>query len=140
VVFKKQIISLINYYLQIDITGVTDLDFKDAFIKKKDYIDLLTNTLQLKAVAVELLDAMLEKVSDDTERLTHLIAEGLDIPALQHSMADFHVLSKNADLKDAKADDNALRALFKAYSIINHFISRKVKTQYKLGEPILCCA
>ncbi len=129
VIFQKQILSIINYYLQLDITNI-----KGSHEKKMEYIKLRISALKLKATVVELLDAMLEKISGDTEKLTQQILEGLDIHALHYSMVDFLILKDDEDLIEQKADDNASRALFKTYSVINQLASSETSTGSKIGE------
>ena len=103
VIFNKQIVSMINYYLQIDITSI------EPEREKLSDPPLRKNALVLKATVVELLEVMLEKVSSDTEELTHQIADGLDIRALHFSLHDFYVLKDDEDLKHEEADDDASR-------------------------------
>ena len=131
VIFTTQILSLINFYLQIDITKIfNDENFS---MDKKKIVKLRINALKLKAAVVDLLEAMLEKVSIDTDRLTLQIAEGLDSRALQYSMVDFFTLKDDKELKVAEEDDNALRALFTTYSVIKYLTSSEANTASKFG-------
>ena len=142
VIFKKQIVSMINYFLQIDITNIkleeieeNELSSDPSALKKqkeakKEYIILRSNMLKLKAAVVELLEVMLEKVSSETEKLTQQIAERLNIRALHLSMLDFDSLQDDQDLKDRQDNDNALRALFKTYSVINSLISSQAGSEF----------
>ena len=135
VIFQKQILSTINFILQLDITEIKPPDDKPVTTDmKKEYIKVRINALKLKAAVVELLEAMLERVTSDTEKLTRQIAEGLDNRALQYSMIDFLVLKDDKDLKDKEADDNAQRALFKTYSVINHLISSEGSEKSKFSK------
>lgn len=74
--------------------------------------------LKLKASVVSLLEVMLERVDDRTEQLAKQITDVLDIRALQYTMLDFFALKDDKHVKKSKADDNAIRALFKTYSVI----------------------
>ena len=146
VIFQKQILSIINFFLQIDITNIK-LDKKEEqkYSKtgleemKKIYTDLRIDALKLKAAVVELLEAMLERVCTGTEKFTHQITEGLDIQALHYSLVDFLILKDDEDLKKREEDDNALRALFKTYSVINHLIASDTCAGSKFGKVIPAC-
>lgn len=122
VIFQKQIVSIINYFLQIDITKIES----DVELRKKG--------LELKASAVELLEVMLENVSSKTKDLSRQITGGLDIHALHWSMVDFYILKDDEGLIQEKYDDNATRALFKTYSIIKHLIYNEVSSHTSLGK------
>lgn len=134
VIFNEQIVSMINYYLQIDITNIKINHGEQSDDLKKEYIELRIKALKLKASIVNLLEVMLEKVSGATEKLTLQIAEGLDIHALHFTLWDFYMLKDDKDLKDKEADDNASRAMFKTYSVINHLIDSE--TGYEFGKSI----
>ena len=77
-------------------------------------------SVNLKSSAVELLEAMLEETSSQTCDLAKEITSSLDLAAIYDTMGDFYELMKAADVKEAGYDDNAERALFKAYHIIVH--------------------
>ena len=136
VIFESRIIGLINYFLQIDITdinfhesanyGLTKGQRKD---KKQELIKLRIDGLQLKASVIELLEVMLEDISSESDQLTRKISEGLDISALHFTMVDFYALMDDGDLKRERFEDNAVRALFKSYSIIRHLIYKEVTCQ-----------
>ena len=139
-ILQQQILPIINYYLQIDITNINfnvdeteEKKCSQSDLKEKS-VRLRCDVLKLKAAVVELLEVMLEKVSSETERLTFQIAEGLDVTALQYSMVDFLILKDDEDLKEKKSDDNAQRALFKTYSVISHLASSGANTASQFSK------
>lgn len=137
VIFHKQILSIINFFLQIDITSIAlDKEYSEDDLKemKKKYTDLRSDALKLKAAVVELLEAMIERVSMGTEKFTLQITEGLDIQALHYSLVDFFILKDDEELKKKEVDDNALRALFKTYSVIKHLIFCDQSAKFRLGK------
>ena len=144
-VFNANIISVINYALQIDITKIkgagrfgrsvnetvvsaiydpaTDLERSSDQKKAKiDYVTLRKMALEMKAKVVQLLDALLEEISNKSSTLSHQIAEGLDVAALHRSMLDFYILKSDPDLIRLHYEDNASRALFDSYKIIQHLV------------------
>ena len=143
VVFNSNIISVINYVLQIDITKIKGarrfgsssnttvisqvsdvVDFEDDSKKKRakiDHVLLRKMALEMKASTVQLLDALLEDINK-TSKLSHQIADGLDVSALHQSMLDFYILKSDSDLVRLEYDDNASRALFDSYKIIMHLV------------------
>lgn len=129
VTFNQDIMSIINFVLQMDIASIADIDMDDGD-------KLLIMALELKASTVELLEAMLEKIDTRTEKLTREVSDGLDIRALHWSMVDFYRLKDNAHLKHKEYDDNAIRALFKSYSIIRDLEESKVTIKENLSEFI----
>ncbi len=156
VVFNANVVSVINYVLQIDITkirgsgrfgrnenttvitDVAELDsigtHQDTKEKNIDYIQLRKLAFQMKASAVELLDALLEEISNKTSKLSQQIAEGLDITALHWSMLDFYILKGDQDLIRLEIDDNAYRALFDSYRIIMHLVDIGIAPLETLSE------
>ena len=74
--------------------------------------------LKVKASTVQLLDVMLEEISNKSHKLCRLISEGLDISGVHQSMLDFYILKSDPDLIRLKYDDNAYRAMFCSYKII----------------------
>lgn len=154
-IFNIQIISSINFILQIDITKIkgqskfsrqvnmavitnySDLDSigneNDRKKAKIDYLDLRKKGLELKSSAVELLGIMLEEVSIHTKSLSVQIAGGLDIHALHWSMVDFFELKDDRDLIQEEYADNATRALLKTYSIIRHLMDSGSTSQESLS-------
>ena len=132
VIFQQQIVSIINYFLQIDITEIKSKIEPDNKLEK-EYTELRKKGLELKASAVELLEVMLENVSPKTKDLSRQITGGLDIHALHWSMVDFFILKDDEELIKAEYDDNATRALFKTYSIIKHLIYNEVTSLTSLG-------
>ena len=148
VTFNENIVSVINFVLQIDITKikkakqtltvVTNFDeFPSSTSQSKlDYPYLRQLALEMKASAVQLLDALLEEISNTTSKLTHQIFEGLDIHALHWSMLDFFVLKNDPDLVKLQSDDNAYRALFDSYRIIMHLVDSGVASLEKLSKNL----
>ena len=156
VIFNSQIISTINYILQMDIskirgqsrfhrasnTTVISNQYDLESIGRRscqrksniDYVDLRKNALELKSYAVELLVIMLEEVSIHTKSLTVQIAGGLDIHALHWSMVDFYILKNDKDLIRIMFDDNASRSLFKTYTIFQQLIDREAAPAEKLSK------
>ena len=144
VVFNANVVSVLNYILQIDISNIRgsgrfgqrenttvitnhiELDYigADDQINQQsvDFVQLRRLALQMKASAVELLGALLEEISKETSKLSQQIAEGLDIAALHWSMLDFYILKGDQDLIRLEIDDNAYRALFDSYRIIMHLV------------------
>lgn len=150
VIFNENIISVINFVLQIDITKIksskncvttiSNLDSGDCNQgknKKTNYILLRNMALEMKASAVQLLDALLEEICMKTSNLSQLVAEGLDIHALHWSMLDFYTLKSDPDLVIIQADDNAERALFGTYRIFMHLVDRGVATLDSLGKLLI---
>lgn len=113
-IFRNQIVSIINYYLQIEIT---DKD-TGVIVEKLSSMPLYIDVLKLKEVVVGLLEAMFEETSKEATKLTHNVASRLEIKPLLFSLSDFYVLKDDKQVKENEVDDNARRALFKAYSII----------------------
>ena len=157
VIFDKNIMSVINYILQIDITGIrgskrfgpqvnttviTNFSDIDAISSEKqqsnfqisDYVELRKMGVTLKASAVELLEVMLEVISSQTKTLSQQIAGGLDIGALHSSMVDFFVLKSDKDLIRDKSDRIALRGLFKSYNSLMHLVDNGVRTLERLSK------
>ncbi len=144
VIFNANVVSAINYVLQIDITKIrgsrrfgrnenttvvtsaAELDSigtnQETNEQKIDFIQLRKLALEMKSSAVELLDALLEEISNTCSKLSQQIAEGLDITALHWSMLDFYILKGDHDLIRLEIDDNAYRALFGSYKIIMHLV------------------
>ena len=134
VVFNANIISVINFILQIDITKIQKprMGSSEAATDprgmgrsptaKIDYITLRKMALVMKASSVQLLDALLEEISNKSSTLSHQIAEGLDVAALHRSMLDFFILKSDPDLARIQYEDNASRALFDSYKIIQHLV------------------
>ena len=158
VAFNKNVVSVINFVLQIDITKIKKLgkmeniamldnlpdleDLSSSYEEarnKTDYVQLRKTALEMKAAAVKLLDALLEEISNKTSELSHQIAEGLDIQALHWSMLDFFVLKSDPDLIKVQSDDNAYRALFDCYKIIMYMVDEGIApldSLSKLEHPI----
>ena len=154
VTFNENIVSVINFVLQIDITKikrqgrnenttvVSNLSAIDDLAigrsadreSKTDYVQLRAMALTMKASAVQLLDALLEEISNKTSRLSHQIAEGLDIHALHWSMLDFFVLKSDPDMIKLRNEDNAYKALFDIYKIIMHLADTGVAPLQSLSE------
>ena len=129
VIFEANIMSVLNYVLQIDITNIKDEAQEAVTISTQQesaqkYADLRKKALELKSSAVELLDVLLEEISIKPSNLSQQIAEGLDIPALHWSMLDFYALKDDPDLQHMEFDDNAYRALFVCHRIIMHMMDK----------------
>ena len=128
-IFDANVMSVINYVLQIDITNIRvhkTGEAGDCSLNSELCAELQKMALQLKASAVELLDVLLEEITSKPSNLSQQIAEGLDIPALNWSMLDFYTLKDDPDLRRMKFDDNAYRALFVCHRIIMHMADNKL--------------
>ena len=143
VTFNENIVSVINYVLQIDITKIKKQRHNTVVISntvfggnegKTDYVQLRRMALEMKAAAVQLLDALLEEISNKTSKLSHQIAEGLDIHALHWSMLDFFVLKSDPHLIKIRSEDNAYRALFDSYKIIMHLVDGGIAPRESLSK------
>ena len=132
VVFNASIVSVINYVLHIDISNLNEASNEGN--TTIDYVLLRKMALEMKASIVQLLDALLEEISNDTSRLSHLVAEGLDVSALHWSMFDFYVLKSDPDLIRLESDDNAYRALFDCYKIIMRLVDSGFAPLESLGK------
>ena len=122
-IFDANIMSVINYVLQIDITNIR---CKETDGVKCDCANIRKMALQLKASAVELLDVLLEEISIKPSNISQQIAEGLDIPALHWSMLDFYTLKDDPDLRLLEFNDNAYRALFGCHRVVMHMLDNKL--------------
>ena len=154
IAFNANVVSVINYILQIDITKVKksghrhttlvtninyQLDSKPAQKTKEpdiDYVQLRKLALEIKVAAIGLLDALLEEISNKTSKLSQQIAEGLDMNALHWSMLDFYELKGDHDLIRLEVDDNAYRALFDCYKIIMHLVDIGIAPLETLSESV----
>lgn len=139
VLFRMQILPIMNYYLQLDITDITSKSIEDNSctcikMKHKQAVLLRVQALKLKSAVVELLEAMLEKISFDNEKLTEQIAKGVSSQALHFTMVDFYKLKDDKDLREKKVDDNAYRALFKTYTVIRHLAASSPDAEAEFGE------
>ena len=81
----------------------------------------LPQSVNLKASAVELLEAMLEETSDKTKELVLEIHGGLDMPAMYDTLVDFHELMRDPEVIAESFDDEAERGLFRTYHVLVHF-------------------
>ena len=113
VVFNSNILPVINSVLHVDASSQSDQS-DDAI----DYVLLRQMALEMKASAVHLLYVLLEDISNETSKLSHIVAEGLDVSALHMSMLDFYLLKSDPDIVRLEYDDNAYRALFDSYKVI----------------------
>ena len=151
VIFNANIIAVVNFVLQINIANIKETvtldrsrnttvinNFSDITSQetttKMDYALLRQLALEMKASTVQLLDGLLEEISNKTSKLSHQIAEGLDISALHWSMLDFYMLKSDPDLIRLESDDNASRALFDSYKIIMHLVDGGFAPLEKLGK------
>ena len=142
ITFNGNIITVINYVLQIDITRIRAADHDtfdtDEGVKAKiNYVHLREMALTIKVSAVQLLDVLLEEIRKKDSNLSRQIAEGLDIHALHWSMYDFYTLKSDPDFIRIQADDNALRALFGAYKVFMNLVDRGVATFESLGKQLV---
>ena len=124
-IFNKQIMSIINYILHLDITAEVQLNLTeqteyDQATQQRMPLKLRKKALDLKSSAVELLAIMLEQTSSKTRNLARQITGGLDINAIKHCLVDFDKLSRDKELKKEEYDDNAERALFRTYHVLMH--------------------
>ena len=135
VIFEKQILSVINPILQLDISNIKSAAMPRALalhvrevahsqagsgdLDDKEAVELRKSALDLKGSAVELLEGMLEETSPKAKNLADQIAGALDVSAVQESLVDFDKLSRDEDLKKAEYEDNAERALYRSYHILH---------------------
>ena len=140
VIFYENIISAINYVLQIDITHIKAAEAMNGADQEKcidvsmDYIYLRRMALEMKGSAMQLLESMLEDISIKTTKLSYQIAEGLDIHALHWSMLDFYILKSDPDLIRLQSEDNACRGLFDGYRIIMHLVDSGASSLESLSK------
>ena len=153
VIFNKHILSIINFVLQIDISGIkppkrvghrvstaviTLFNLNDITSNTEDatldFIQLRVMGLKLKVSAIDLLDVMMEDISVKSKKLTQQIAEGLDITGLHWSMVDLFTLKDDKALILRKFEDNASRALFKAYKILMHLADTGIGSPESLSK------
>ena len=90
-----------------------------------------SQSVEMKASAVELLEVMLEKTSEKTSELVKEIAGALDIPALHDTLADFYELKDNQEVKRKGFDDEAERGLFRTYHVLVHLTDYNIPTTIK---------
>ena len=143
VIFNKQIMTIINHVLQLDITNVTVysdehlsgvMDRSDSASKKR-VLELRKKALDLKGSAVELLEVILEETSFKTKSLALQVAGGLDISAVQGCLIDFdHLAYHDDELKKEQCDDNAERALYRSYHILKRLKDFGVKDLSKINN------
>ena len=100
------------------------------------YIYILTlcshsQSVDLKASAVELLEVMLEETDKKSAELVKEVADDLDILALHDTLADFYVLMKDPDVKQKGFDDEAERGLFRTYHVLVHLKDYNIPTTIK---------
>ena len=161
VVFNANIMSVLNYVFQIDITEIKEAgqaaneitatvitnfnDLEDIAegvnnnnnttdATKVDYVELRKQGLQLKSSAVELLKIMLEKITSRTESLAHQIAGGLDVHALQWSMVDFFLLKDESGIVQQNMSEYASRALFMTYNVFMSLLDNNTTPLKSLGK------
>jgi len=164
VVFNANILSVLNYIFQIDITDIketqqltnqhtatvlTNFEALENMAEgigtdggmpnsaaKIDYIELRKGALKLKGSAVELLKVMMEKTTSKKESLVHQIAGGLDLYALQWSMVDFYVLKNDKGVTKLEMAGYATRALFITYNIFMDLHDNNARPLKALGINI----
>ena len=88
----------------------------------------LSQSVEMKESAVELLEVMSEKTSEKTSELVKEIAGALDIPALHDTLAD---LKDNQEVKHKGFDDEAERGLFRTYHVLVHLMDYNIPTTIK---------
>ncbi len=162
-VFEANIMSVLNYVFQIDITEVkgdrqsaneftatvlTNFNDLESMAEglattttsenKVDYMELRNRALQLKGTAVELLKVMLEKISSKTESLAQQIFGGLDIYALQWTMVDFYTLQDDKGIAQQHMSDFASRSLFVTYNIFMDLFDNNAAPLKTLGNKSAC--
>ena len=141
VVFDANIMSVVNYVLQIDITQIRSATSENEDVTGAQegavfYAKLRKMALELKSSAVELLDVLLEAIGVKPSNLSQQIAGGLDIPALHWSMQDFFELKDDQDLIMMEFDDNAFRALCSCHRIIMYMMDNLLAPMTTLSEHI----
>lgn len=141
VIFNTQILSVLNYILQLDLTNIkrpsvrnaqsflglhhtdeNEMSLVDQNEPQKmtavEYKELRKQALELKSSAIELLEGTLEETSSKTRELVNRLAGGLDIEALHGTMVDFCMLKSDVDLRKEEYDDNAERGMYRTYHIL----------------------
>ncbi len=143
-IFNKQIMSIINYILHLDIT--TEIPVEELNTEQTDYdqvtqqqmpLQLRKKALDLKSSAVELLTIILEETSLKMRNLARQIAGGLDINAIKHCLVDFDKLSRDRELKKEEYDDNAERALFRTYHVLMRLKDYGIETQGRFNKLVV---
>lgn len=126
ILFKKQIITVINHILLIDITDYEGHARQPLISQISSHTQSMSKStmkmraINLKGSAIELLEVMLEETSHKTEDLMQQIAGVLDVVALHDTLADFYKLKDDPDVKRMYFDDDAQRGLFRTYHILLH--------------------
>ena len=136
VVFNANIVTVINNILHIDISN---LSYQKSGTTIIDFALLRKMALEVKASTVQLLDVMLEEISNKSHKLCLLISEGLDISGLHRSMLDFYILKSDPDLIRLKYDDNAYRAMVCSYKIIMRLVDSGFASLESMSKTSWCC-
>ncbi len=63
---------------------------------------------------------MTEETNDKTKELVAEVYVALDIPAVHDTLADFHELMNDTEVKRQGFDDEAERGLFRTYNVLVH--------------------
>ena len=92
---------------------------------------LTSQSVNLKASAVELLEVMLEQTSDKSSELAEEISGSLNIAALHDTLADFYELMNDREVKRLGFDDEAERGLFRTYHILVHLSDYAIPSSIK---------
>ena len=95
------------------------------------YTPTHSQSVDMKASAVELLEVMLEETNEKSLELVKEIAGALDIPALHDTLADFYELKNDRRVKRSKFDDEAERGLFRTYHVLVHLRDYKIPSTIK---------
>ena len=95
------------------------------------YTPTHSQSVDMKASAVELLEVMLEETNEKSLELVKEIAGSLDIPALRDTLADFYELKNDRKVKRSKFDDEAERGLFRTYHVLVHLRDYKIPSTIK---------
>ena len=90
-----------------------------------------SQSVDMKASAVELLEVMLEETNEKSLELVKEIAGSLDIPALHDTLADFYELKNDPEVKQKGFDDEAERGLFRTYHALVHLMDYNIPTTIK---------
>ena len=77
--------------------------------------------VNLKALVVELLEAMLEETSEKTKDLVLEVHGALDKAAMYDTLVDFYDLMRDPEVIAEGFDDKAERGLFRTYHVLVHF-------------------
>ena len=83
-------------------------------------LHVLLQMVNLKASAVELLEAMLEETDKGSKALAKEIYLTVHIDALHNTLSLFHTMMNDPSVQKKGYDDEAERGLFRTYHILVH--------------------